>query len=258
MKPATTDNFSADIEYYTDNAGVFSVSVFYKRIQNALQSNFNEGDQGVLPEDFELPEPFRPGGIAALPDGVLFRFTRPINAEDDSTLWGIELNAEQRFTWLPAPFDGFGVLANYTYTQSERPFSVDVSTDIDPSGVIDLDLPFADSPENQGTLGLTYSKYGVDGTLLYTYQDRRLSTWRSFGLSAYNEAFDTLDLQVAYVRDIGGRDVRVFFRGNDLLRDSEDPFLQSSFGGEDGVAKYFTNGTYFGGRSFEAGLSVRF
>ena len=258
LKPATTDNFSADVEYYTDNAGVFSLSVFHKRIKNALQTTFTEGEQGILPEDFELPEPFQAGGLVPLPDDVVFLFRRPINSDSDSTLWGIELNAEQRLNWLPSPLDGVGVLANYTYTQSERPFRQTVPTSVDPAGFITLDLPFGDSPENQGTLGLTYSKYGIDGSLLYTYQDRRLSAWNAFGLSNYSEAFDTLDLQVSYVSDIRGRDVRVFFRGNDLLRGNEDPFLQSSRGGADGVPKFFTGGTYFGGRSFEAGLSVTF
>ena len=38
---------------------------------------------------------------------------------DGATLNGFEISYQQPFTFLPEPFDGFGVLANYTYADSE-------------------------------------------------------------------------------------------------------------------------------------------
>ncbi len=34
LKPALSDNFDAQLEYYTDNGGLYSVAVFYKNVKN--------------------------------------------------------------------------------------------------------------------------------------------------------------------------------------------------------------------------------
>lgn len=256
LEPATTHNFSTDVEYYTDDVGVLSASVFYKETENALQQNRILGDSGVLPDDFVFPAAFDQFPI---PEGTEFSFFFPTNSGFENTIWGVELNAIQQFQFLPSPWDGFGMIANYTYTDSDSTRRFDVDEDIDPSGELFISgIPFDVSPEHQGTVGLTYSKYGIDGSLLYTAQSRRLAGFDRFSTSIFDEDFDTLDLQVVYTREFQGSNLSIFFRGNDLLRGDDDSFLESSRGGENGVPTYFTGATFLGGRSFEAGVRVQF
>lgn len=261
LKPATTHNFSADAEYYTDDAGVFSVSVFYKEIEDSLQNNDFIGDEGVLPDDFVFPEAFFDEAVPEIPDGTEFRFIIPGNSGFEDTIWGVELNAVQQFGFMPSPWDGFGIIANYTYTDSDRTEQRNVPESVDPSGEVFISgVPFAESPEHQGTVGLTYAKFGIDSSLLYTAQDRRLSTFNINSTSEYNEVFDSLDFQFIYTRTAReqGAITSFFFRANDLLRDEDDSFLELTRGGENGSPAYFTGATFLGGRSFEAGFSVIF
>ncbi|MGN6690403.1 MAG: hypothetical protein ACTHJU_05630, partial [Sphingopyxis sp.] len=56
----------------------------------------------------------------------------------------------------------------------------------------------------------------------------------------------------------GGADARIFFLGNDLLRNKNDPNLRTSIGGEAGAPKFITSGNYIGGRSFALGAAISF
>ena len=130
---------------------------------------------------------------------------------------------------------------------------------IDPREFVEVDsVQFAGSPEHSGTLGLTYRKYGFDASLFYTGQSRRLESLGQFGINNYNEAIETVDFRVDYTSEIAGRTVRIYFRGEDLLSDDDDPFLETSIGSENGVPKFTTGRTYLGGRSLLIGANVSF
>ena len=78
--------------------------------------------------------------------GVALRtLSQPLNA-DSGDLYGIEVNAQQRFTFLPEPLDGLGVSANATYVNSE----------VEVPGREDEDLPF-----------FRQSKWLLNGTLFF-------------------------------------------------------------------------------------------
>ena len=167
--------------------------------------------------------------------------------------------AERQLEILPRAWSGLGLYANYTYVDSSSTQRLTVATSVDPAGFVEFDdVPFEGSPEHQGTFGLTYTKYGLDASLLYTAQSRRLDALASFGLDNYEESLDTLDFQARYWFDVSGHEVALTVRAEDLLSDEEDPFLQTSLGGERGVPTYYSGGTYFGGRSFFLGLSTAF
>ena len=255
LEPATTHNFSIDWEHYTNDVGVLKVSVFYKLIEDPLQGSFAIGDLEVLPSDLVFPN--IPEFQEDLPANVFVNVTQPVNGDDNNEIWGIELTAERQLDFLPGVFDGLGVYANYTYTDSSG--TQRIQSAFAPEGFFEItDVPFEGSPENQETIGLTYNKHGVDASLYYSAQDRRLVEYRPFGLNLYNEAFTSLDFRADYLRNIGGTDVRFFVRGENLLKGDDDPLLETSIGGEAGVPTFITGGTYFGGRSLFIGTSVSF
>lgn len=257
LEPAVTHNFNLDWEWYSDDIGVIKVATFYKVIENPLQNTRITGNTDLIPDDLELPDI---SFFNDLPDTIEVQFGRPENGEKDNEIWGFELVAERQLNMLPGAWSGLGIYANYAYTDSKGVQRIRVdSTEDNPEGFIEIDdVPFEGSPEHQGTFGLTYSKHSIDASLLYTAQSRRFVSIGRFRLDSYAEAVETLDLQIEYFREIAGRTLRFSFRAEDLLSGEEDPFLQTSVGGDLGVPEYFTGATYFGGRSFFAGVSVNF
>ncbi len=252
LKPATTHNLGLDFEYYTGDVGVLKAGLFYKVTENPLQLNRTEGGLEIVPEDLVIPDiPF----FDDLPDNLFVQVSQPVNGDDELSIWGIDLAVERQFTFLPGAWSGMGVYANYAYTDSER----DVRRPFGgvPEGFVILEgVPFAGAPEYSGTAGFTYSGSGIDASLLYSIQDRRLASFGSNFINTYDEEIDSLDFRLDYFREFNGLTMRFFLRGNDLLKSKEDPALETSVGGERALPRYFTGGTYFGGRSIFVGVSV--
>jgi TonB-dependent receptor len=114
LKPAISDNFDAQIEYYTQTGGLFSVGVFYKKVKNFsyIQTyNFNDLDDNGIP----IPDP----------DGDL-EYEVPQNGSSAEN-YGIELIARQRLTFLPGPLRGLtaGVSATFANTKATYPNRTD-------------------------------------------------------------------------------------------------------------------------------------
>ena len=84
-------------EYYAGADSIFSVGMFYKHLKNPI---FTQTIQNT--------------SFAGIP---LLTLSQPQNA-DTGRLFGIEANAQRRFTFLPAPFDGLGASVNATYVSS--------------------------------------------------------------------------------------------------------------------------------------------
>jgi len=265
LKPARTHSFDISAEYYMSDTSVLKASAFYKRIDNLLESNvtaLTSLDGIALPDD---PR-FAPD---ALPDDIFIVASRPVNNPDTATIWGIELSAEQQLSFLPGFLSGFGIYANYVYTKSSKnqPLSWFTAPIYDADGNIvgrdQIDfvregVRFYEQPAHSGTVGLRYSKYGVDASLLYSYQARRQTGYRSFGVDDFIDAVDSLDLRMEYRPKFLPAGTRLFLEGNDLLRGPKDFGSAQSVGGARGIDRQNTRGVYRGGRSITIGASVTF
>src|SRR4030095_12092479 len=91
---------------------------------------------------------------------------QPQNAESGE-IFGIELNYQQAFTMLPAPFDGLGISLGYTYSDSE-------------ATVFDRDekVPFFLQSEHVANLALFYERAGLGLRLGYSYKSEYLDAIR--------------------------------------------------------------------------------
>jgi TonB-dependent receptor len=96
LKPMFARNYDLSFERYFGGDGYVSAGVF----QKDFRRNVYRSTQTMM---FE---------------GELTRITEPRNARG-GRVRGIELAVDTRFTFLPAPFDGFGATVNYTHTDSE-------------------------------------------------------------------------------------------------------------------------------------------
>lgn len=114
LLPRTSDNYDLSLEYYFEPVGVFSVGVFEKKIKNydvnlkvpitAAEARDEYGAQ---------PDPTYTG---------LYTLSTRFNA-GNGTVKGIEANYSQSLSFLPGPFRGLGIFANFTYNQTEGTFS---------------------------------------------------------------------------------------------------------------------------------------
>ena len=105
LQPFRAMNVDLTAEYYLGNGGLASVAGFYKRIENPIYT--------FSSEDRNVENPFGDGRTFQ----SVFR-TQQRNADDGSIL-GLEATYQQPFTFLPAPFNGLGLVSNLTVTDSE-------------------------------------------------------------------------------------------------------------------------------------------
>ncbi len=99
LKPTTSDNLDVLVERYFRSVGVVTGGFFYKKLHDYVY----------------------PFVVQEQAFGDPYRIAQPRNGESAS-LWGMEVAFQNQFHSLPAPFDGFGVYANYTYTSSTTTF----------------------------------------------------------------------------------------------------------------------------------------
>ena len=247
LKPTETDNYDISLEYYTDDT-VLKASAFYKVSDNIIFNN--EFDDITSLDGIVLPDsPL----LSDLPDNIFIQGAQPQNSPFDAEVWGLELVAETTFSNLPSVFSGLGVYANYTYTDSKLKKVVEFD-----GGEVIVTEPFEFQPNNSYTMAGTYSGFGIDASLSYTFQDRFQTNFVDNNLSFYREEYDTLDFRASYRTESTVGHWVFFIEGSDLLKGSEDATVSRSRGGEGGTPRVFTGGTFLGGRTVSLGVSATF
>ena len=109
LKPTTAVQLDLSLEWYFADYSIASVGVFSKHIEAFVQLDLDDVRfDDVIDPDTNLP--------------VVLLARRPLNS-GSSTLTGVELAFQHTFEdLLPAPFDGLGVIANYTFVNSGSDF----------------------------------------------------------------------------------------------------------------------------------------
>jgi len=100
LEPTLSKQGDISLEYYNGRSSMLSGAVFYKDVTNFVA---NDTVLEVFPgfEAFGAIPSTKPGNIAS------------------AKVKGFEVGAQQFLDFLPAPFDGFGFIANYTYSDAE-------------------------------------------------------------------------------------------------------------------------------------------
>lgn len=111
LEPFRATTFDTSFEWYFAEEALFSIAVFYKDIDSYIQT-------------IRQDRPFNTTGLplSLLPAGFtgdeVFQVSAAVNSPG-GPLKGFEIGFQTPFTFLPAPFDRFGVQANYTHVESE-------------------------------------------------------------------------------------------------------------------------------------------
>ena len=114
LKPFTDNTLDLAMEYYFGSVGMLSGGVFQKYLKNFIGS---ETLTNIPFSETGLPLASIPG---ATPTTNVKELDMPINVPGTKELTGVELAGQSQFTFLPAPFDDLGVIANYTLVDADQ------------------------------------------------------------------------------------------------------------------------------------------
>lgn len=217
LDPFYSNNFDLELSYYgADQLTVASAGVFYKDIDDFFLSTDIAGQAPW--EDFD-------------------EVSTVING-DSAELFGIELSYVQQFGFLPAPWDGLLLIANYTYVDSEAEVPFRSSN-----------IPLPRQSDNIANLALGYDGGGLSMRLAANYRGKY-----------FDEIEDPEDpTQDRYVED----EVRVDFTSEYQITENWNAIFNVSNITDEVFYAYlgdpdFSNQYDEFGRTYEFGLRFRY
>lgn len=219
LEPYRANQYDLNLSWYRDRDTLVSVALFYKDVESFIAGPV------VVPN------------VDLFGDGTLFNVTQRING-NGAKLYGAELSAQTAFTFLPAPFDGFGGIINYTWTQAKE-VGLFHSLTLE-------ELPFPGLSEHSYNLILYYDKGPINARLAYNARTEYLQTPRdSRGNPVFRDGTGYLDARAAYKF---GPNLTVFAEARNLTGENE----RSTNGSIRLVEDVYSGKRYF------VGLTVRY
>ena len=205
LEPMKANQFDLSAEWYfaPESGGMAWINFFYKDVKDYFR---------------------RQTQLVAFPgaDGGSYDYliSRPVNV-GEAKIRGAEVGWNQFFDFLPSPFDGFGMSANYTYIDSstEVPNNIDVAP-VDTDGSLFGGLPADGLSKNAFNVAAFYEKGPWQVRLAYNWRSRYLL---SVGPNGYNGEHTVDDVTTiwklpVYSDDFGQLDGSIFYRVSDHVQ----------------------------------------
>jgi len=194
LDAAISKNVDVLAEHFIEGIGILSGGVFFKQIDDFnFQTSF---DQVGGPYDGFEVETYVNGGSA--------------------DLVGVEVAWQQQFTQLPGWMSGFGIYANYTYTNA---------TDIDlgdQTSRTDIDV-LPEQVENVGNFALIYEKDSIVSRLSVNYTGEWIEeVGGDAGEDEWRDDATTVDFSFTWMFENG---LDIYFQANNLT--DEEKFVYS-------------------------------
>ncbi len=193
LKPLMSWNVDLSAEWYPNPDSILSAALYYKRFQGGFENAL-------------VNETFVVNGAAVTVPVVVTQ-----TSDRQSTIKGIELTGAYRFSMLPAPFDGLGVKASYSYADSSFE-NEDLLLGDQQNAETGQTFPGLISPVN--IFGL--SEQVFSGSLYYEIGPVELQAIAKYR-SDYYQQFVGAASQNRVVRDATVLDFRATYRLNDSL-----------------------------------------
>ena len=176
LAPFRADQADLSLEWYFGGGNLLGLTYFYKDVESFVQTE----------TVFTTVDPVLAAGVD--PDSI-FAISRPGNGEG-ATINGFELTYQQSFDFLPAPFDGLGVLANYTRLDSDANQT---------NSLIGVEVGLEGLSDNAYNLTGYYEKNGVSVRLAYNWRDEFLRAAAGLGGTPdFGNTYGQLDLTASY------------------------------------------------------------
>ena len=151
LKPTKSNNYDILIEHFFQPLGILQAGYFYKQLSDPIYPT-----RSLIP--------------AGQPNAGYFLF-EPINGPS-AHIQGFEAALEQRFSFLPGLLNGFGIAANYSYTQSRVTFPSTFD-----GGRTD-NAPLARQAPNTWNFNLTYDKSRLSVRFAISHNDANIAAYQ--------------------------------------------------------------------------------
>ncbi|WP_033919541.1 TonB-dependent receptor [Sphingomonas sp. 37zxx] len=198
LEPFRANQADLSLEWYFGRDSALTVAGFYKDL-----------DTFIVPQVTTILAPNPAGG----PD-IEGTFRQPVNG-NGGYIRGFEVLFQTAFSFLPAPLDGFGVYANYSFTDSN------ITVQEDDNAIGDIALPGL-SKHVFNTV-LYYSKAGLEARAGYRYRDSYATELGDTDRILFTAPEGVLDFQLSYefpdTTPVGG--LTLMFQANNL---TNEPF----------------------------------
>lgn len=222
LKPQIATNYDAFLSFFGDKLGLVTIGGFYKQIDDLI---FNRAGHKILNAEKE----------GFTPDLQGLTLSRPENNPFKTTVRGYEVEWQTNLRWLPSPFDGVVLNANYSHIWSEtnfpRSFVKQERLPVFPfirTTVVDTfrvsSMP--DQASDIMSIALGYDKGPFSARLSMMFQGRTLSfVGERPELDGYTDDLLRWDLSVKY-RLLPG--VGLFFNWNNISNEPDESFQRAT------------------------------
>ncbi len=202
LDPMLANNLDLSFEWYPDKETLLSAGFFQKDIKSYIQQTAE-----VMPwSETGLPDTLLTNqNTSATP----FTVTTQVNSPGGK-LKGFELSAQRPFTFLPAPFDKFGAIVNYTHVKSDIDYIIKAPTysaagvtpRVQTAPAVLVTQPLVNLSPDAFNATLYYENAGFKARISGSYRDQYLiqvapSSTNNNDVRIKEESFN-LDGQVSY------------------------------------------------------------
>ncbi len=179
LDPFRVNQIDFGVEWYFAKDAILAATFFHKDVESFITTT---SEQRVI--NFGGPV-FRDDGtdVSQRP----FSVSLPINGQG-AKITGVEISYQQPLTFLPV--DGFGVIANYTYADSNVAFTYNGEQ---------FDAPFLGSSRHSFNLVGYYENGKFDARIAYAWREAYLENRRGDNQSSlFIDNYGQLDVSLAY------------------------------------------------------------
>jgi TonB-dependent receptor len=186
IRPMRAINYDLFLTFNQNRLGLFTVGGFYKEVEDVI---YMRNANIVFPDELGLPANTR-----------LFQITEPVNNENLTTVHGFEVEWQSNLTWLPVPFNGLVLNANYSRFFSEAYYhSFEFRRTAE--GIVGVDTfrvaPMVHQADHIANVSVGYDYRGFSSRISMQYQG---ATLRSIGarpeLDRYTDDYLRFDASI--------------------------------------------------------------
>ncbi len=221
LKPAHSENFDFALSAYDNTVGLFTVDPFYKRITDLI---FPTGAVSITnPADYPGLPNYTQGYML---NGTNVNNPRPVN------LWGVEVDWQTHFWYLPGPLTGLVFSINYThiFSKVQYPFIITRITGYPPTQAF-IDTFYTDKLIDQPsdivnlTIGYDYEGFSARVSMI---NQRSVYSGTNFWpqLRSYTAAYVRWDLLVSQKLPWPG--LEAYFQANNLNGEPDISLVQGT------------------------------
>ncbi len=222
LAPQLSTNYDLYLSFYGNRIGLLTLGAFYKDIDHLI----------YLRSGHIILDPAKEGVPGNLKG---FAIVRPENNINKTNVYGLEFEWQTNFNWLPRPFNGIVLNANYTHLWSEthfpRSFVRRETIPVFPflkSTVIDTFRvgPMPDLASDIANLSLGYDQGPFSGRVSMLLQGKTLSyVGVREELDGFTDTYIRWDMTLTY--DLS-KSMEIFFNLNNLSNRPDESFMQTA------------------------------